>query len=170
MTIYRQQWLVPLEEHSTLLTFWNPLYHEICDSKWVHCCHGLYRGNIGLVCEHNNSSKAKLIVTFIPCIHNKHPSLAQKCKWPLHPELQKWSTDWAKAVWGNKVWKILDKEYKMKDETYTSGQWSSCPSLLQVLLSPLHQVVLCLSLWLHTSPHCHFTAGDMATSQNCIHR
>jgi hypothetical protein len=112
--------LVPLEERSRLLTFWDLLYREFCDGKWVRCRHGLYHDDIDLICEHDNSSKVELIVAFILRIP-KHSGSAQKCKQPGHPELGKWSTDWAKAVWGNKVRKILDEEYELKDETYKSG-------------------------------------------------
>ena len=111
--------MVPLEERSRLLTFWDLLYREFCDGKWVRCRHGLYHDDIDLICEHDNLSKAELIVTFILRIP-KHSGSAQKCKQPGHPEPGKWSTDWAKAVWGNKVRKILDEEYELKDETYKS--------------------------------------------------
>ena len=66
VTVYRQRWLVPPEEQSTLLSFCNPLYQEILVGEWVHCRYGLYHGAIGLVCEHDNSSEAELIVAFIP--------------------------------------------------------------------------------------------------------
>lgn len=121
VTVYRQRRLVPSEERSTLLTFRNPLYREIRDGEWVRCRHGLYRGDIGLVCEHDNSSEVELIVAFIPRIPDKHSGSAQKRKRPARPEPRKWSAHHAKAVWGDKVRKISDEEYKLKDETYKSG-------------------------------------------------
>ena len=120
VTVYRQRRLVPPEERSRLLTFQDPLYREFRDGEWVRCRHGLYRDDIGLVCEHDNSSEAELIVAFIPRIP-EHSGSAQKRKRPGRPEPEKWSADRAKVVWGDKVRKISDEEYELKDETYKSG-------------------------------------------------
>ena len=64
VTVYRQRRLVPLEECLRLLTFRDPLYREFRNGEWVRCRHRLYRDNIGLICEHDNSSEAELIVAF----------------------------------------------------------------------------------------------------------
>ena len=103
----------------------------------MHCHHGLYCDDIGLICEHDNSSKAELIVAFIPRIPNNHPGSAQKHKGLGHPELRKWSADQAKVVWGNKVWKILAEEYEMKDNTYKLGLvLKHLPSASVIISSP----------------------------------
>ena len=110
-----------MEERLTLLSTRNPLYCDIPEGKWVCCCHRLYCGDIGLVCEHNKSSNAKLMVTFLPQIPNKLTSSAPKCKRLMHPEPQIWCTYQAKMVWGKKIWKNSDKEYELNHKTYKVG-------------------------------------------------
>ena len=156
VTVYRQRWLVPPEECSRLLTFQDPLYWEFHNGEWVRCHHGLYRDDIGLVCEHNNLSEAELIVAFIPHIP-EHSGSTQKSKWPGCPELGKWSADRAKVVWGDKVRKISDEEYELKDETYKLGLvLKHFPP--QALLPLLCRAILGLSLGPHTSQHYPFAA------------
>ena len=87
----------------------------------MRCRHGLYHGDIGLVCEHDKSSEAELIVAFLPRIPDKPTRLAPKCKRPTCPEPQIWCAYQAKAVWGEKIWKITDEEYKLNHETYRAG-------------------------------------------------
>ena len=142
VTVYRQRRLVPPEERSTLLSFHNPLYREILVGEWVRCRYGLYHGDIGLICERDNSSEAELIVAFIPRIPDKHPGSAQKRKRPAHPEPQKWSAHRAKAVWGDKVWKISDEEFELKNETYKSGLvLKQFPPASVVVSSPPNDIV-----------------------------
>ena len=121
VTIYQRRILVPSEECSTLLLICNPLYRDIPKGEWVRCRYGLYHGDIGIICECNNSSKAELIITFLPRIPNKSISSALKRKRPMCPEPRKWSTDYAKVVWGKKVQKISDEEYELNFETYKLG-------------------------------------------------
>ena len=121
VTVYRRRILVPSEERSTLLSIRNPLYRDIPEGEWVRCRYGLYRGDIGIVCERDNSSEAELIVAFLPRIPDKSISSASKRKRPTRPEPRKWSADYAKAVWGEKVRKISDEEYELNFKTYKSG-------------------------------------------------
>ena len=121
VTIYRQRLLLPMEEHSTLLSIRNPLYCDIPEGEWVRCHHGLYRGDIGLVCEHDKSSEAKLIVAFLPWIPDKPTSSTPKRKRPTRPEPRIWCAYQAKAVWGEKIQKISDEEYELNRETYKAG-------------------------------------------------
>ena len=121
VTVFQQRSLVPSEEHSMLLSIQNPIYHDIPEGEWVRCRHRLYCGDIGLICECDNSSKAELIVAFLPQIPDKSTSSAPKCKRPMCPKPRKWCTDLAKAVWGEKVQKISDEEYKLNHETYKVG-------------------------------------------------
>lgn len=61
-----------------LLTPRNPLSHHIQEDEWVHCRHGWYCDNIGIVCGHVLSSDAEVIVAFIPQIPNVTPVTAKR--------------------------------------------------------------------------------------------
>lgn len=122
VTVYSsKRWLVPPEERKTLLSPRNPLSRRICKGEWVRCRHGLYRGDIGLVCGRDPFSDTEVIVAFIPRIPDKGSSSVRKRKRSARPEPQQWSVDRAKAMWGEKVRKISDEEYQLKHETYKSG-------------------------------------------------
>ena len=122
VTVYNsKRWLVPPEERKTLLSPRNPLSSSICEGEWVRCRHGLYRGDIGLVCGRDPFSETEAIVAFIPRIPDKGSSSVPKRKRLARPEPQQWYADRAKAMWGVKVRKISDEEYQLKHETYKSG-------------------------------------------------
>ena len=121
VTVFRGRWLVPPEERATLLSRRNPLSRDVSEGEWVRCRHGLYRGDIGLVCGHDPSSEAHVIVALIPRIPDGPPSSVPKRKRSARPEPRKWSADRAKAVWGEKVRKISDEVYELKHDTYKSG-------------------------------------------------
>ena len=121
VTVYRRRILVPPEERSTLLSIRNPLHQDIPEGEWVRCRHGLYRGDVGLVCARDESSEAELIVAFLPRIPDKSTRSAPKRKRPTRPEPRKWCADLAKAVWGEKVRKISGDEFEMNRETYKEG-------------------------------------------------
>ena len=87
----------------------------------MRCRHGLYRGDIGLVCERDKSSEAELIVAFLPRIPDKPTSSTPKRKRPTRPEPRIWCAYQAKAVWGEKIRKISDEEYELNRETYKAG-------------------------------------------------
>ena len=87
----------------------------------MRCRHGLYHGDVGLVCECDEPSEAKLIVAFVPRIPDKSFDSAPKRKRPTRPEPRIWRANHAKAVWGDKVRKISDDEFEMNRETYKSG-------------------------------------------------
>ncbi|KAF8258743.1 hypothetical protein EI94DRAFT_1707713 [Lactarius quietus] len=103
VTVYREQWLVPPEQHLTLLSRRSPLSRTIREGEWVRCLHGLYRGDIGLVCGHNGHSNNEVIVAFVPRIPEK--ASGSKRKRLASPEPQKWTSDQVKAVWGKKTYK-----------------------------------------------------------------
>jgi hypothetical protein len=119
--------LVPPHEHATLLSRCSLLCHHIHEGKWVRCLHGLYRGDIGLVCGHDLSTDLEVITAFIPQIPEKAMGSAAsgsaKRKRPGHLEPRKWTADQVKAVWGNKVQNISKEKdkYKFRLETYKSG-------------------------------------------------
>ena len=122
VTVYNsKRWLVPPEERKTLLSPRNPLSSSICEGEWVRCRHGLYRGDIGLVCGRDPFSETEAIVAFIPRIPDKGSSSVPKRKRLARPEPQQWYADRANAMWGVKVRKISDEEYQLKHETYKSG-------------------------------------------------
>ena len=87
----------------------------------MRCRHRLYRGDVGLVCAHDESSEAELTIAFLPRIPDKAFDSAPKRKRPMRPEPRTWSPDHAKAVWGEKVRKILDDEFELNRETYKAG-------------------------------------------------
>ena len=130
------------------------MYCEIRNGTWVRRHHRLYHDDIGLVCRHDYSSEVELIITFIPRIPNKSSGPASKRKLLVCPEPQKWSADQAKVVWGDKVWKVLDKEYELKNETYKSGLHIEHlpPVSVAIADAPLHIDQFLLSQYLSTLP------------------
>ena len=130
------------------------MYREIRDGTWVRRRHGLYRDDIGLVCGHDYSSEAELIIAFIPRIPNKSSGPASKRKRPARPEPRKWSADQAKAVWGDKVRKVSDEEYELKNETYKSGLHIQHlpPASVAIADAPLHIDQFLSSQYLSTLP------------------
>ncbi|KAF8263214.1 hypothetical protein EI94DRAFT_1807599 [Lactarius quietus] len=84
ITVYREKWLVPLEQHVTLLSPRNPLSQPVRKGEWVRCLHGLYHGDIGLICGRDGHSNNEVIVVFIPQIPEK--ASRSKHKRPAHPE------------------------------------------------------------------------------------
>ena len=105
----------------------------------MRCRHGLYRGDVGLVCDRDDSSEAELIVAFIPRIPDKSFDSALKRKRPTRPEPRIWSPDHAKAVWGEKVRKILDDEFELNRETYKAGLVLKHLPPVSVVVSEHHQ-------------------------------
>jgi|SRR6266702_329114 len=63
--------LVPLEQRVALLSPHNPLSCPIKEGQWVHCLHGLYRGDIGFVCGHDPTRDMETIVALAPRIPEK---------------------------------------------------------------------------------------------------
>ncbi|KAN0137707.1 hypothetical protein V8E53_004463 [Lactarius tabidus] len=99
VTVYGEPHLVPSDECLTLLSRRSPLHRHVHKGEWVRCLHGLYRGDVGLVCSHNRSSEADVTIAFIPRIPKKASGSAKR-KRPGRPELRKWTAAKVKAMWG----------------------------------------------------------------------
>jgi hypothetical protein len=119
VTVYSEPCVVPSDECSMLLSRCSPLHHHVHEGKWVQCLHGLYRGDVGLVCGHNRS-EADVTIAFIPRIPEKAPGSA-KCKRLGRPEPCKWTAAEVKAMWGKRVCKLLEEDYWLNNERYKSG-------------------------------------------------
>jgi hypothetical protein len=86
----------------------------------VRCLHGLYRGDVGLVCGHIRSSDADVTIAFIPRIPEKASGSAKR-KRPGRPEPRKWTAAEVKAMWGKRVREISEVDYWLNNERYKSG-------------------------------------------------
>ena len=120
---------VPPTERGTLLSPRNPLSttHSVCCGEWVRCLHGLYRGDVGLVCEVDSTSDASVIVAFLPRIPDRVPdhtaTSAKKRKRWVRPTPRLWSASEVRAVWGDhRVQMVSDAdEFEFGFETYRTG-------------------------------------------------
>jgi hypothetical protein len=127
VNVYHERCLVSPHEHATLLSRCSLLSCLICEGEWVCCLHGLYRGDIGLICGHNLSTDLEVIAAFVPHIPERVSGSATlgsaKHKRLGRLEPRKWTTEQVKAVWGNKVQNISKEqdEYKFCHETYKLG-------------------------------------------------
>jgi hypothetical protein len=119
VTVYGEPRLVPSDECSMLLSRRSPLHRRVHEGKWVRCLHGLYRGDVGLVCGHNRS-EADVTIAFIPCIPEKASGSAKR-KRPGRPEPCKWTAAEVKAMWGKRVCKLSEEDYWLNNERYKSG-------------------------------------------------
>jgi hypothetical protein len=103
-----------------LLSRRSPLHRRVHEGEWVRCLHGLYRGDVGLVCGHIRSSDADVTIAFIPCIPEKASGSAKR-KRPGRPEPRKWTAAEVKAMWGKRVREISEVDYWLNNERYKSG-------------------------------------------------
>ncbi|KAN0139302.1 hypothetical protein V8E53_002803 [Lactarius tabidus] len=120
VTVYGEPHLVPSDECSMLLSRHSPLHCRVHKGESVQCLHGLYCGDVGLVCGHIRSSNADVTIAFIPCIPEKALGSA-KCKMPGRPEPCKWTAAKVKAMWGKRVCEIAEVDYWLNNERYKSG-------------------------------------------------
>lgn len=118
---------IPLTERGTLLSPHNPLSttHSIRCSEWVHCLHGLYRDDVGLVCEVHPTSDASVIIAFIPWIPDcvcasANAAASVKRKRPTQPSPCLWFLGQVRAVWGEHQVRTTSNafEYEFGHETY----------------------------------------------------
>lgn len=116
--------LVPLDERHTLLTPHNPLSCPIEEGQWVRCKHGLYKHDIGFVCEHDAKRYAETTVALIPRIpeKSKHPRPTKRKKM-ARPSPKSWTAAMIEAEWGEEeVQRIIGSDgFHFKKETYQSG-------------------------------------------------
>jgi hypothetical protein len=122
VTVYSERHLVPSDQHAKLLSPCSPLSRCIHEGEWVHCLYGLYRGDVGLMCNHDLSTDAEVIAAFLPRIPKRGLGSA-KHKRLGRLELHKWTADQVKVVWGKHVQNISkeQEEYEFCHETYKSG-------------------------------------------------
>ena len=121
---------VPPTERGTLLSPRNPLSttHSVRCGEWVRCLHGLYRDDVGLVCEVLPTSDASVIVTFIPRIPDRvfasaNAAASAKRKRPTRPTPRLWFPGQVRAVWGEHRVRTTSNafEYEFGHETYRTG-------------------------------------------------
>jgi len=60
--------LAPLEQCTRLIASRNPLSCRIAEGQWIRRVHGMYRGDIGFVCNWDPSSNLEVVVAFVPRI------------------------------------------------------------------------------------------------------
>jgi hypothetical protein len=116
--------LVPPAERGSLLSPRNPLSstHSVRCGEWVRCLHGLYRGDVGLVCEVDPTSDASVIVAFLPRIPDCAAASAKRKRW-TRPTPRLWYSDQVRAVWGEHRVRVASNanEYEFGGETYRTG-------------------------------------------------
>ena len=120
---------VPPTERGTLLSPRNPLSstHSVRCGEWVRCLHGLYRGDVGLVCEVDSTSEASVIVAFLPRIPDQIPDRAaaagKKRKRWVRPTPRLWFAAEVRGVWGDHRVRMVPNanEYEFGHETYRTG-------------------------------------------------
>ena len=121
VTVYNTQpRLIPPDQRVALLSPRNPLSSgaSICGGEWVRCLHGLYRGDVGLVCNNDLTREASLTVALVPWI----PANAVTSTKRTRPDPRRWSANQLEAVWGKRhVRRISTDEYEFGHETYRSG-------------------------------------------------
>lgn len=114
-------YLVPLEQRVALLMPRDPSSCPIKEGQWVRCLHGLYRDDIGFVCEHNPLSDLDMVVAFVARIPEESTRSAKR-KRAARPEPRTWSLLEVEAVWGSsRVQKNSTEEFVFCLERYCSG-------------------------------------------------
>jgi hypothetical protein len=113
--------LIPLEQRIALLLPRLPSSRLVEEGQWVRCLHGLYRDDIGFVCEHNLQSDLDALVAFVARI--PEPSYrSTKRKRVARPVARPWSSLEVEAAWGSsQVQKKPEGEFLFRHERYCSG-------------------------------------------------
>ena len=117
---------VPPSERGTILSPRNPLssIHSICGGNWVRCLHGLYRGDVGLVCEVDSTSEASVVVAFLPRIPDRTVVPAKRKRGAARPNPRLWFPSQVEAVWGKSRVRRFPEDkytYEFDHETYRTG-------------------------------------------------
>ena len=113
--------LIPLEQRIALLLPRVPSSHLIQEGQWVRCLHGLYRDDIGFVCEYNPQSDLDTLVAFVARIPEPL-SRSAKRKRVERPVARLWSSLEVRAAWGSsQVQMKQDGEFLFRHERYCSG-------------------------------------------------
>ena len=67
--------LIPLAHRDVLLRPRNPISRPIQVGSWVRCTNGLYRNDLGFVCEHDETREGDMTVALVPRIPEKRAGL-----------------------------------------------------------------------------------------------
>jgi hypothetical protein len=127
VTVYKAPpCFVPPSERGTLLSPRNPLSstHNIRSGDWVRCLHGLYRGDVGIVCDVDSTSEASVVVAFLPRIPNRTVIPAKWKRGSTRPTPRLWFPREVEAVWGkSRVRRFPDDSYtyEFDHEIYRAG-------------------------------------------------
>ena len=122
VTIFKSEpILIPLEQRVALLFHRAPTSRQVNEGQWVRSSRGLYRDNIGFVCDHNPESDLDTIVAFVPRIPEPS-SRGAKRKRVTRPVARTWSVPEIEAVWGpSHIQKKSPEEFVFRHERYSSG-------------------------------------------------
>ena len=99
----------------------NPLFCKFTEGSWVRCRYGLYRDDVGIVCGHDPSTEASVIVALVPRIPLKS---AETTKWKkgAQPAPRIWSPRQMALEWGvSRVRTISAHLCEFFGETYNAG-------------------------------------------------
>ncbi|KAH9980393.1 hypothetical protein BGW80DRAFT_1275581 [Lactifluus volemus] len=123
---YHSPRLVPIEERTALLSSRNPLAGSIQEGQWVQITYGLYRKDIGFVCECRDSSDLDIVVALVPRIPTKTDLRSAghigKRKRSFRPHPRTWSEAQVAHEWtAAKVRNISSDAFIFRNETYESG-------------------------------------------------
>ena len=113
--------LIPLAHRDVLLRPRNPISRPIQVGSWVRCTNGLYRNDLGFVCEHDDTREGNMTVALVPRIPEKASWLG-KWKRTGRPQQRRWTALQVETVWGRKnVRRVSAEEYDFRCERYISG-------------------------------------------------
>ena len=135
VTIFKSEpVLIPLEHRVALLFHHAPTSCQVNEGQWVRSLHGLYRDDIGFVCDHNPESDLDTIVALVPRIPEPSTRSAKR-KRVARPVAQTWSVPEIEAVWGpSRVQKKSAEEFIFRHERYSSGLIMKHVSLQSVVV------------------------------------
>ena len=120
VTIFKSEpVLIPLVQCVAFLFHRAPTSCHVNEGQWVWCLHGLYRGDIGFVCDHNPESDLDTIVAFIPRIPEPS-SWGPKRKRVAQPVVRTWSVPEIEAVWASQIQKKSTEEFVFCHKRYPS--------------------------------------------------
>ena len=121
VTIFKSEpVLIPLEHRITLLFHHTPTSCQVNEGQWVQSLHGLYRNDIGFVCDHNPELDLDTIIALVPRIPEP---LTWSAKWKrvAQPVARTWSVPEIKVVWGPSwVQKKSAEEFIFRHKRYSS--------------------------------------------------
>ena len=146
--------LIPPDQRVTLLSNRNPLSSgsSICEGQWVRCLHGLYHGDVGLVCSNDLTREVSMSVALVPRIPDRAVVSAKRKR--ANPRL--WFASQVKAVWGEHRVRMTPNafEYEFGGETYRTGLLIKHlpPASVVVVVAPDDMGPFAQSAYIHGLP------------------